>query len=85
MEDGGNGYVVPTGDARAFGEALACLVGDPARLAAFGEASRQQATRFTIDGMVDRTLAAYRASINRTEAAADLADDVDSNELLASA
>ena len=59
IEPGVNGMVVPTDDAGAFARALIELATDPQRLARCGRASRERAARFTIDAMVDRTLAAY--------------------------
>lgn len=56
---GVNGVVVPSGDAVAFGEALVSLVRDPAKLARCGRASLERVARFTINAMVDKTLAMY--------------------------
>jgi glycosyltransferase involved in cell wall biosynthesis len=55
------GEVVPTDDISAFARALIGLASDPVRLANVGLAARQRAEQFTLDAMVDRTLAAYRA------------------------
>lgn len=60
IDPGVNGMVVRRDDAAGFGAALAGLALDPGRRAAFGRASADLASRFTIDAMVDRTLAAYR-------------------------
>ena len=60
VEPGVTGAVVPRDDAAAFGRALAELASDGGRRSAWGEASRARAARFTIDRMVDCTLATYR-------------------------
>lgn len=75
VEDGANGFVVPTGDAKAFGDALVRLVGDPSRLAGFGEASRRRAGQFTIDAMVERTLSVYGTARNLPESPVRNTDD----------
>jgi glycosyltransferase involved in cell wall biosynthesis len=59
VEPGHNGAVVPRDDVAAFAASLAQLAGDLARRARMGEASRARAARFTVEAMVDRTLAAY--------------------------
>jgi glycosyltransferase involved in cell wall biosynthesis len=56
---GVNGAVVPADDAAAFARAMIELATDPAKLARFGQASRDRVSRFTIDAMVERTLDAY--------------------------
>lgn len=43
IEDGVTGAVVPLGDASAFGQKIATLIADPARLRAMGEAARSRA------------------------------------------
>jgi glycosyltransferase involved in cell wall biosynthesis len=58
---GVNGLVVAPGDAGAFAASLAGLARDPRRRADFGRASRARAAHFTLDRMVDQTLAAYAA------------------------
>lgn len=58
---GENGSVVPADDAPAFASALAALASQEGLRDAYGEASRRRAARFTIDAMVDGTLAAYRS------------------------
>lgn len=82
VQDSVNGYVVPTGNAEAFGKALAKLIGDGDRLRAFGTASLQHAERFTIDAMVERTLAAYRTCMASSPASATTTDDLNPDELL---
>jgi glycosyltransferase involved in cell wall biosynthesis len=61
---GVNGIVVPRGDAVAFGDALAVLVADAAMRERYGRGSLERIQNFTIDSMVEKTLALY------TEAAA---------------
>lgn len=56
---GENGTVVPRDDTDAFATALAELLADPERLSRYAAASRRRAERFTVDAMVDRTMAAY--------------------------
>lgn len=65
IESGINGEVVPTDDAGAFGRALTKLATEPALLARCGQASRRLASRFTIDAMVEGTLAAYESAVPR--------------------
>jgi glycosyltransferase involved in cell wall biosynthesis len=59
VESGVNGAVVPPDDSTAFGRALIALAANPVRLAEQGAASRRRAAEFTIDKMVEGTLAAY--------------------------
>jgi glycosyltransferase involved in cell wall biosynthesis len=59
VRTGTNGIVVPTGDAAAFGRALATLATRPPLLARYGRASADVAAGLTIDRMVDRTSAEY--------------------------
>lgn len=58
-----NGEVVPADDAAAFAGGLIGLVSDPARLAQCGSASLQRVRQFSIDAMVDSTLASYRTVV----------------------
>ncbi len=59
VRTGSNGVVVPAGDQEAFAEGLKSLLTDRTRRLRFGEASRNRASLFTIDAMIDRTLNAY--------------------------
>jgi glycosyltransferase involved in cell wall biosynthesis len=68
VEPNVNGVVVPRDAAAALGLALIGLASDPQRRAAFAQASRRRAARFTLDAMVDQTLAAYIAATKPTSA-----------------
>ena len=48
------------GTAPELAESLLEIVAEPARLQAFSAAARARATSFSIDAMVDRTLAVYQ-------------------------
>jgi glycosyltransferase involved in cell wall biosynthesis len=65
---GVNGAVVPADNASAFGEALISLVTNPQRLKASGRASTERIKRFSIDAMVESTLAAYLAATRHSAA-----------------
>jgi glycosyltransferase involved in cell wall biosynthesis len=82
VEPGGSGEVVPRDDAVAFGEALAAVASDADRRERYGRAALARASRFTIDAMVDGTMAAYAAT-RAGEAVPDAADE--SPELVAPA
>ena len=58
IEDGVTGLLVPAGDAYAFSAAIMQLE-DAALREKLGTAGRKRAGEFTLDGMVDATLAAY--------------------------
>jgi glycosyltransferase involved in cell wall biosynthesis len=65
------GLVVPTEDVPALAEALEILLTDRERAAAFAEAGPARvAERFTVDAMVDATVAVYEEVLGRREAAA---------------
>ena len=49
LRHGENGYLVPTGDERALGEALGRLAGDPAAARRLGEAARSTAEAYTVE------------------------------------
>lgn len=64
VADGITGRIVPVGDARALGDALAAMLADPAALAAWGEAGcRRWRERFTAEGMVGATESLYRDAL----------------------
>lgn len=66
VADGVTGAIVPVGDVARMGAALADLLGDPARLAAFGEAGHARwRERFTARQMVGATEALYREALAR--------------------
>jgi glycosyltransferase involved in cell wall biosynthesis len=63
IEDGVNGLLFPSGDADAFAAALLRFE-DMALRGAFGRAGRNRAGAFTLDRMVDLTLATYSEALN---------------------
>ncbi|MFP4560976.1 MAG: TIGR03088 family PEP-CTERM/XrtA system glycosyltransferase [Thiohalorhabdus sp.] len=61
IADGETGLLVPPGDPRALGEALAAALADPDRRAAMGRAARGRVEeRYSIDAMVAAYLEVYR-------------------------
>ena len=58
VQDGVTGLLVPAGDAYAFSAAIMQLE-DAALREKLGTAGRKRAGKFTLDGMIDATLAAY--------------------------
>jgi glycosyltransferase involved in cell wall biosynthesis len=59
IDPGVTGAVVPPEDPAALAGALAGVIADPGKLARYGQAARRRASLFTLDAMVDATLAAY--------------------------
>jgi glycosyltransferase involved in cell wall biosynthesis len=60
---GENGLIVPPGDPQAMAEAIAAILGSPARAQAMGEAGRRRVLeRFQWPHVVDRCLEAYAAA-----------------------
>lgn len=59
IKTGSNGVVVPRDDVQAFGNALATIATDPNLMMAMATASKIRSQAFTIDAMVDATLALY--------------------------
>ena len=59
IEHGVNGAVVPTDDAQSFSAALIALALDPARVVSYGAASLRRSSEFTLDAMMERTIATY--------------------------
>lgn len=59
VEHGVDGFVTPGGDAAAMARALATLVDDPARRAAFGRAALAKSRRFELSSMIERVRAVY--------------------------
>jgi glycosyltransferase involved in cell wall biosynthesis len=73
---GVNGVVVPCGDVAALGAALVAVARDRETIARFGAASLRRVARFTVEAMVDRTLAAYRGEpVSDAGVASDVAAD----------
>lgn len=71
VADGATGRIVPVGDVEAMAGALAELLGDGARRAAFGAAGRERwRERFTAERMVGATEALYREALARRGRAA---------------
>jgi glycosyltransferase involved in cell wall biosynthesis len=67
--DGTTGYVVPPGDGASLAAAVLTLAA-PSRRRQFGQAGREHvAERFSVDRMVDRTLAVYEQAVRRPEPA----------------
>jgi glycosyltransferase involved in cell wall biosynthesis len=63
IEDGVNGLLVPKGDAPALAEALDRVLGDPAYARRLGAAARETIRRrYSVDVMVERTLAVYESA-----------------------
>jgi glycosyltransferase involved in cell wall biosynthesis len=63
-QDGVTGLTVPPGDAEALASALQTLVTDEALRTRMGAAARERALRdFTIERMVDQTLAVYQEAV----------------------
>lgn len=61
VEDGVTGLLVPPRDPEGLARALIGLLGDPARLEAMGGAGRRRfEAAFTVERMVEETLAVYR-------------------------
>jgi glycosyltransferase involved in cell wall biosynthesis len=60
--DGETGLLVPTHDEPALAKAIVELLGDPRRRASMGQAGRARVVgSFSIEAMVNKTLAAYRS------------------------
>jgi glycosyltransferase involved in cell wall biosynthesis len=58
------GVLVPAGDAESLGDAVADLLGDPARRNALGELATERSERFRPDCMVDAVVEEYRSLIS---------------------
>lgn len=64
IEDGGSGLLVPPDDAAALADAIARLAADPALAEALGRSARKGfEARFSIDTMIQATLAVYQACL----------------------
>jgi rhamnosyl/mannosyltransferase len=65
-QHGQNGFVVPPGDARALADALQQLLSEPALRESLGSAGRRRwASTFTVDRMIQSTLALYEQVLGR--------------------
>ena len=65
LVDGDNGFVVPVRDVAAFAGALDRLVSDEALRARMGVQSQARVQEFSVDKMVDATMALYRELVGR--------------------
>lgn len=65
VEDGATGFLLPTGDADAIGEALARLCADEALRRRMGAAGRLRAQGFSLERTVARTVDVYRSALAR--------------------
>ena len=62
VEDGVTGILVPTGDAEALADALIRLLKDPGLRQRMGQAGQERVRdEFTVDHVIDRTLAVYES------------------------
>jgi glycosyltransferase involved in cell wall biosynthesis len=62
VDDGDNGLLVPARDVAALARAIGALLSDPDRCRAMGARGRQRARdEFSVEGVVERTLALYDA------------------------
>lgn len=79
VEPGVNGTIVPTDDCEGLAAALVSLTADPGLAERMGAASRQRVAQFTIDKMVERTLALYESCVSSvaTDDEPQLAADVE--------
>lgn len=60
IREGENGFVVPIGDIQGFAQSLDLLLSDTALRRRMGENSRIWVQQFTVDKMVEATLALYK-------------------------
>ena len=60
IREGENGFVVPIGDIQGFAQSLDLLLSDTALRRRMGENSRIRVQQFTVDKMVEATLALYK-------------------------
>jgi len=62
VADGQGGRLVPVGDSHALAHAVLELLADPAAAQRLAETGRQQVlTRYSLDAMVEQTIAVYRS------------------------
>jgi glycosyltransferase involved in cell wall biosynthesis len=71
VADGRDGVLVPPANPVALAEAIATLLEDPVRREALGAAARRTVVeRFSVDAMIEGTLAVYRAARGALDPAA---------------
>jgi len=74
IEDGENGLLAAPGDARSLADGIERILGEPELARRLGTAGRRTVLeRFSVDAMVDKTLAAYHEVIARRRPGAPLA------------
>lgn len=67
IESGVNGVLAPARDPEAFAREVVALLRDPARRRELGARARATVLdRYTLEGMVERTLAVYRVAVSAT-------------------
>lgn len=66
VDHGVTGALVPPGDARAFADAIAALIADPAVRAAAGQAGVERASHYDWDAINGSLLAHYRAVVAKS-------------------
>jgi len=74
VEPGVNGLVVPPDNVEGFADALALLANSPEVRGRCAAASLRMISRFSIDAMVENSLAVYRSALPSHRAAAAAAD-----------
>ena len=62
---GDTGVQIETREPAVLAEAISSLLDDPARRVALGRAAKSRAAQFSIDAMVEGTLAAYKEALER--------------------
>jgi glycosyltransferase involved in cell wall biosynthesis len=67
VRDGDSALLVPPGDADALAAAIRRLLDDPDLAARLGAAAHLASREFSVETMIDRTLAAYAAAVERRQ------------------
>jgi len=66
IEDGVDGLLFPTADRRSLARTVVGILGDEGARAAMGDRARRKVvSEFTLDAMVERTIAVYRTLLTR--------------------